>query len=298
MKKLFTLCAICLLIACLLTACGVSTKVLPSEKSTASSATVHLAETPAIQYEVRTNTLENAAFDDDETQLAHYVYDLPTLVAIRSDGTEIETPVTAAEKVAKSRTETFNRRFEEWAEDSDFDSTVQAASEDLAWRRESGMEWMEGYEEELKFSAWQTEHLVSIAADYYSYTGGAHPNTALLSWNFDLDTGEFVTPIMLAKDDQAFLDGVKREIIRQAGQTARENGSLPQEYYLENYEDIAAEWANYAVSFDENGMNVGFSPYEIACYAVGPQVFTISYETLSPWLSDTGRQALNLTAEQ
>ena len=102
---------------------------------------------------------------------------------------------------------------------------------------------------------------------------------------------------MLAKDDQAFLDGVKEEIIRQAGQTARENGYQPQEYYLENYEDIAAEWANYAVSFDENGMSVGFSPYEIACYAVGPQTFTISYQTLSPWLSDTGKLALNLTAE-
>ena len=296
MKKLFALLSVCLLVSGLLSACGVSAKVLPSQESSASPAS-SLTETSAIHYEVRTHTLENAAFDEDETQLAHYVYDLPTLTAVRSDGTEIESPITAAEKTAKLRTETFNRRFEEWAEDSDFDSTVQAATEDLAWHRESGLDWMEGYEEELKFTAWQTGHLVSIAANYYSYTGGAHPNTALLSWNFDLDTGDFVTPMMLAKDDQAFLDGVKEEIIRQAGQTARENGYQPQEYYLENYEDIAAEWANYAVSFDENGMSVGFSPYEIACYAVGPQTFTISYQTLSPWLSDTGKLALNLTAE-
>lgn len=296
MKKLIALWAVCLLVPGLLTACGVSAKVLPSQDSPMGSAPAP-SETSAIHYEVHTRTLENAAFDK-ETKLAGYEYDLPNLTAVRSDGTEIETPITADEKAAMARTETFNRKFEEWVEKSDFDTTVQMATEDLAWHRESGLDWLEGYDEELKFSVWQTDHLVSIAADYYSYTGGAHPNTALLSWNFNLDTGEFVTPMMLAKDDQEFLDGVKEEILRQAEQTARENGYQPEEYYLENYRDIAAEWSNYAVSFDQNGMNVGFSPYEIACYAVGPQTFTVGYQTLSPWLSDAGKQTLNLTAEQ
>ncbi len=29
-------------------------------------------------------------------------------------------------------------------------------------------------------------HLISIAADYYSYLGGAHPNTVYFAWNYDL----------------------------------------------------------------------------------------------------------------
>ena len=35
--------------------------------------------------------------------------------------------------------------------------------------------------------------------------------------------------------------------------------------YWEDYQDIAANWSSYAVSFNEEGVTVAFSPYEIAC---------------------------------
>lgn len=296
MKKLFAQWAVCLLALNLLTACGASAQVLPAQETSLIPEAGSPGPAAAVHYVVGTHTLENVSFDRDKTQLAHYRYDLPEMTAVRSDGTEIVLAQNGAEKEAVSKVETFNRRFEEWAEDSNFDDTVQAAREDLARHRESGLTWLESYEEELSFSVWQTDHLVSIAANYYSYTGGAHPNTALLSWNFDLNTGKFVTPLLLAADDQAFLDGVKEEIIRQAEETARKNGYLPKEFYWENYADIAAEWNNYAVSFDGDGMKVGFSPYELASYAAGTQIFTIGYQTISPWLSDSGRQELGLAA--
>ena len=55
-----------------------------------------------------------------------------------------------------------------------------------------------------------------------------------------------------------------------------------------------AEWSSYAVSFDETGMTVGFSPYELAAYAAGPQVFHLAYETLLPHLGQHGRALLGL----
>lgn len=39
-------------------------------------------------------------------------------------------------------------------------------------------------------------------------------------------------------------------------------------------------------------MTVAFSPYEIACYAMGPQEFRLSYEQLAPHLNSHGRDLL------
>ena len=44
-------------------------------------------------------------------------------------------------------------------------------------------------------------------------------------------------------------------------------------------------------------MTVGFSPYELACYAAGPQVFHLTYEQLLPRLSPHGRALLGLETE-
>ena len=56
-----------------------------------------------------------------------------------------------------------------------------------------------------------------------------------------------------------------------------------------------ASWDDYAVTFGKDGMSVGFSPYELAYYAAGSQVFLISYDTLDPYLSDYGRQLLEMS---
>ena len=141
---------------------------------------------------------------------------------------------------------------------------------------------------------YQTDRLVSVAGEYYSYTGGAHPNTVLMAWNFDLKTGAFFVPEQLAGDGEAFSQAVSAEIVRQIGETAAEYDLAAEEVFWENYEEIAAGWSSYAVSFDETGMTVGFSPYELAAYAAGSQVFRLPYDLLAPHLGDYGRAVLGL----
>ena len=51
------------------------------------------------------------------------------------------------------------------------------------------------------------------------------------------------------------------------------------------------------MSFDEEGMEVIFSPYELAPYAAGPQSFRLSYDWLEPHLSAHGRVLLGLEAK-
>ena len=164
------------------------------------------------------------------------------------------------------------------------------AEEELAFRTESGGNWTP-YTLELDCSVYQTEQMVCIQAEYYSYTGGAHPNTVLLAWNFDLMTGQFFAPEILAADGQIFLDAVRDEIIRQIDMTPE---AAVEAGYWEDYQDIAANWSSYAVSFNEEGMTVAFSPYEIACYAMGPQEFRLSYEQLAPHLNSHGRDLLGI----
>lgn len=277
-----------------LTACGNMAFQPPQEPLALQSSPS--GEPIVIRYELRETVLRDSAADQDGTGLASYSYSLPTLAAVREDGTDITEPANGAEEAAFAKAETFNNRFDQWAEDNDFASTVQMAEEDRALRKESGTEWAEPYTEELTYSAWQTDHLVSIRGEYYSYTGGAHPNTVLLGWNYDLDAGAFITPMVLAEDEQTFLNAVTEEIIRQANVPLKD-GTIPAAGYWEDYQNIAAEWTNYAVSFDDSGMTVEFSPYELAAYAAGCQAFFLSYEFLDPYLSNAGRQLLGLKAD-
>ena len=123
--------------------------------------------------------------------------------------------------------------------------------------------WTEGrgYETQLTCELYQTEGFVSARGMYYSFTGGAHPNTVYVAWNFDLESGSFVEPGFLAADAQAFQEAVKEEIIRQA-------------------------------EASEEGMTVTFAPYEMGCYAVGTQEFLLDRDFLRQYLSPEGLRLL------
>ena len=171
------------------------------------------------------------------------------------------------------------------------DKSSKGAAEYLDMCREWEMDWGGPYTLGLDCTVYQTEQLVSVAGTYYSYTGGAHSNTYLLGWNFDLDTGEFFDAKALS-DGTALQDYVAEELTVQACSRAAEADMAPMEMFWEEYETVIADWSSYAVSFDESGMTVAFSPYELACYAAGPQEFTISYEKLTPHLNQNGHRVL------
>lgn len=257
-------------------------------------------EETAITYKVELTEYADTICDEDGGQLVVYSYQVPELQALREDGSQVQEAASPAEEAALATVEAFNSRFSDWTEAERLAEIVGYAREDRAWRTESGGEWTEAcsYTESLTCQVYETEHLVSIAAVCDSYTGGAHPNQVLLGWNFDLTTGEFFSPEALAADGQEIGDLVTEEIIRQAEARAAESGIAPEDFFWENYREIAADWGSYALSFGESGMTVGYSPYEMACYAAGPQVFTLTYEQLLPGLSDHGLEILELTADE
>lgn len=245
-------------------------------------------------YQVEAETHEDAATAEDGTPLAEYRFDLPFLKVYRKDGSVVEEADSPRAERVLVVAEAFNEHFEKWAAAEEFDGLVRSAREDLAFHRTEGFDWFGGYMLELVTSVYQTEHLVSVSGTYCSYTGGAHPNTWLLGWNFDLETGVFFGPEGLAADSASFQEAVHQELIRQAELVAAENEMAPEEYFWEDYREILANWGSYAVWFDEDGMTVAFSPYELACYAAGVQIFELTYDWLKPHLSEHGCEVLDL----
>lgn len=234
---------------------------------------------------------------DDGTELADYTYTIPVLRVATEDGQILDSAATAAEKQALDVADAFNANFTSWLESTDFPAVFTWAEEDYAQRKKDGQDWEMPYDEEFTYTFWRSDRLISIAGEYYSYTGGAHPNTVLLGWNFDLQTGRFLHPAALGADSGEFQTAVTEEIIRQADQRAAEGGYAPTTMYWEDYQDIAARWPDYAVSFTDRGMTVTFSAYDMACYAAGPQTFEISLDLLKPYLSEDGMALLGITGD-
>ena len=293
MKKLAALVSAFLILA----ACSaVPAEQLMPAQSAASD--VHNAPGPeALDYQVETRLWEDSVRAEDGTMLAWYQFHLPEMSVLQADGTPLETAETPAEQEALEAAKTFNTRFSSWISQEEFESMTQEAAGELELFRENEMEWYGGYGQELEVSLYQTEHLVSIQGTYYSYAGGPHPNRCHMGWCFDLDTGTFFGPESLAADSADFQQAVLEELIRQADERAVEYGVEPQSFYWEDYRDILANWSSYAVFFDERGMVIAFSPYELASYAAGTQSFRFSYDWLLPHLSEHGRQVLELESE-
>ncbi len=251
-----------------------------------------LPDLPAevIAFSVEMETYEETVRDEDGAALAECSYELPVLTARLADGSVLETVATAGQERALAAAETFNGRFAQWKTNPR--TLAESAREDRAFRNESGLEPV-AYTDNLSCTVYQTETLVSVSGNYSTYTGGAHPNSILMSWNFDLDAGKFFEPEILDEGGD-FREYVHLALVKQARETAAAAGMTPKNFYWEDYEDTLAEWSSYAVSFDETGMTVGFSPYELAAYAAGPQVFHLAYETLLPHLGQHGRALLGL----
>lgn len=307
MKKLTLLLLTALMLA-LLAGCGAKKQVEPPPVDSTELPPPPAAsqEEPAppeppeeiILYTVASTTQEETLLAEDGTKLLTSRFQLPVLTAHRQDGTVITEAKTEKETAALAAVETFNRKFTDWTTAEELQDMANIAAQDYAWKKAEQLDWLEGYSMELSCTAYQTQNMISVSGMYYSYTGGAHPNGVYLGWNFDLENGAFFGPEVLG-DGTALQDAVTEELIRQCGTRVEEESKegMSWEMYWPDYETILADWASYAVTFDETGMTITFSPYELAAYAAGPQFFEISYDFLKPYLSLQGLSLLGL-AEQ
>ena len=293
MKKYLSL-ILALCLPALLGGCGAVPLPMP-ESPTPPPA----ADTEEITYEVSTDPYEQTVTAEDGTTLMVIDFQIPHLQAY-ADGTLIEEPETPEQKQAMDRVHTFNENFDQWRESNSSEENISFVKDLYRDMPEMFSEdHMAPLSEELTYTCYRTGSLISIAADYYSYLGGAHPNTVYFSWNFDLDSGIFLAIPELAEDPQAFTLAVADMIEVQAVERFQSDPNYADlslsDIYWENYREVMEKWASdYAVSFDAEGMTIIFSAYELASYAAGPQEFHFSYEQLASYWSESGRAVLGL----
>ena len=290
MKKYCSL-ILTLCLAAALAGCGITTLPTPEDPEPPAA-----ADPEEITYEVTTDPHEETVHAEDGTLLMTVSFQLPHLQAY-ADGTLIETPATPAQEEAMARVNTFNENFNQWRESGDTAQSMEDAKS--LYQSFPDAFSNTSYCEEFTYTAYRTGSLISIAADYYSYLGGAHPNTVYFSWNFDLDSGIFLAIPELAEDPQAFTLAVADMIEVQAVERFQSDpnyaGLSLSDIYWENYREVMEKWASdYAVTFDAEGMTIIFSAYELASYAAGPQEFHFSYEQLASYWSESGRTVLGL----
>ena len=290
MKKYCSL-ILTLCLAAALAGCGITKLPTPEDPEPPAA-----ADPEEITYEVTTDPHEETVHAEDGTLLMTVSFQLPHLQAY-ADGTLIETPATPAQEEAMARVNTFNENFNQWRESGDTAQSMEDAKS--LYQSFPDAFSNTSYCEEFTYTAYRTGSLISIAADYYSFLGGAHPNDVYFSWNFDLDSSTFLTIPELATDPQAFTLAVADMIEVQAGERFASEpeyeGLSISDIYWDNYRETIEKWgSDYAASFDADGLTVIFSAYELASYANGPQEFHFPYAALDSYWSDSGRAVLGL----
>lgn len=229
-------------------------------------------------YVVQLQNWEDSVQNAEGETIVEYDCQVPVLSVVNGEG-QPASGKSPEERMALERAAVFNAQFDQWREVSGNMDVLADNAE--VFKEAFGFSAV--MSEKLSCSVYQSEHFISVSGVYLSYTGGLHSNTMLMSWNFDLETGSFFDPQLLGSKTD-LQTAVYDELVRQSQTIAAEHSQSPDEFFWPDYTGILENWSSYAVSFDDSGMTVGFSPYELACYAAGPQQFHIPYDVLLPHL--------------
>lgn len=110
---------------------------------------------------------------------------------------------------------------------------------------------------------------ICVELPFYTYTGGAHPNSFTSLLNFDAKTGMEINILDLIKDTTAFK--IKAEAEFRAARGFGEDVDLQDEGFFWGKPFFLP--ANIGIV--ENGLYLVYDPYEAAPYAAGPTSFVV-----------------------
>ncbi len=113
----------------------------------------------------------------------------------------------------------------------------------------------------MDYKTYESDTIISYVVEGYEYTGGAHGNTFVKSFNFDKTTGKEILISDLVASPQTFktLSSLaKKELVVE---------------YPEGLDENPENWSVWYA--DESSVTFLFMPYQIAPYAVGQQAITI-----------------------
>ena len=233
-------------------------------------------------YELEPVSVTRSVLSEDKkaVELAACDYQMFTLTV-----TNLDALTSAEAETAAQNMEAFNSRMAALMEgtgEQDFD-VGDAAKEAYA----DGFWIVAYYDDVVSYGAIEGE-IVSVWSYRSCYTGGAHPNSYVSSYLFDLAAGQFIPdPSQLADDPAAFHAGAAEKLIEKAD--GWEDGSWG---YWDDYQDIIRSGSGGVAHFDDTGLTVDYAPYELGCYAIGTVSLHLDWEELEPLLGPGGMARL------
>jgi Deacetylase PdaC/Protein of unknown function (DUF3298) len=175
--------------------------------------------------------------------------------------------------------EKFNQTISDFVgkEVESFKSQARADKNENAGRPGPGFELDLSYE--VKYSA---RDLISIVYSEYTFTGGAHGNTASESFNYDIARGEMLALADLFTPDSNYLKVISAYCIE-----ALKKRELSDEAWIRG--GAEAEKNNYSTwNIVPGGLLVTFDAYQVAAYADGPQEVVVPFSVLKEIIKPGG----------
>jgi hypothetical protein len=126
----------------------------------------------------------------------------------------------------------------------------------------------------------RNEHILSLEASQYTYTGGAHGNGTLRYLNFDIETGKKIGNETLFTNTKAMTQLAEAQF-RKAYGIAKDSDINSDRFWF----DDATFYLPESIGFVKDSVVFHYNPYEIASYADGPIDVVISLKEAGPFLN-------------
>lgn len=135
-----------------------------------------------------------------------------------------------------------------------------------------------GYEAYMQYTITYNDNcFLSLYADEYEFTGGAHGNTIRTSNTWELCAGESVYLYCFFKANKDYTNMIIEEIIAQAEENLKENSLI----YFDDYGELIIKNFNPENFYmSPEGITIFYQQYDIAPYSTGIVEFTIPYEKI------------------
>lgn len=239
--------------------------------STASTQTA--AQPDTLTYEIRTYEArsQRCVKPDSLCAVASFKYPLFSGDAFRALSDSLRADVISM-AAAEGDPDLRARSLEEAAKNftGTFDEAIAVASRD-------SIPFSQTWSLEIKTEVLrQTPTWVSVAHNFYVYSGGAHPNHATRYVNYDRATGHRLTLADLFQPDfEKTLTGIAERHFRQQ-EGLKPGQSLKEDYFFEN----GTFRLNDNFTLTATGLKFLYNPYEIKPYAAGETELEVPFSEL------------------
>jgi hypothetical protein len=128
--------------------------------------------------------------------------------------------------------------------------------------------------------------LVTIAAHWLVYSGGAHPNNGRTAWNVELTTGRLLRLDDILARDSGWQDAVTRLVRASLKKQFEERPGFDESLEPAGLRKLVVE--SHRWIFGKDNVTLTFNPYEVGPYVSGPYDVELSYAGLAPYIRKGG----------